>query len=103
MMTTAEKKDMLRLKEELGTRFCRRCDYCQPCSAGIPIQVVLSLRAIMKCMGPQAVKGMAASLIEKARVCTECGECEPRCPYELPIPELLKSTITWAAIEMAKN
>jgi len=102
-VSSEEQKQIEAIQNEYDKKFCRRCDYCQPCSAGIPIQVVLSLRSIMKCMGPQAVKGMAASLIEKARECTECGECEPRCPYELPIPELLKSTITWAEIEMAKN
>ncbi|HBS58839.1 MAG TPA: aldo/keto reductase, partial [Firmicutes bacterium] len=22
--------------------------------------------------------------------CTGCGACKPRCPYDLPIPEILK-------------
>src|SRR4030043_1214861 len=34
-ITAAELKQMEKLKEELGTRFCHRCDYCQPCSEGI--------------------------------------------------------------------
>jgi predicted aldo/keto reductase-like oxidoreductase len=36
-MTKTEQKEMKRLKEELGPRFCHRCDYCQPCTQEIPI------------------------------------------------------------------
>ena len=67
-----------------------------------PIQVVLSLKAIMKCMGPQSLNEMVAGVIEKAGECTQCGECETRCPYELPIPELLKSTVARAEKEIEK-
>jgi len=31
-MTAPERKKMQQMRDELGTRFCRRCDYCQPCS-----------------------------------------------------------------------
>jgi predicted aldo/keto reductase-like oxidoreductase len=34
-------------------------------------------------------------LIEKARNCSECGECLPRCPYHLPIPDLIKENLAW--------
>jgi predicted aldo/keto reductase-like oxidoreductase len=30
------------------------------------------------------------SLPVKASECTQCGVCETRCPYELPIREMLK-------------
>jgi predicted aldo/keto reductase-like oxidoreductase len=36
-MTKTEQKEMKRFKEELGPRFCHRCDYCQPCTQEIPI------------------------------------------------------------------
>ncbi len=26
--------------------------------------------------------------------CTKCGECEPKCTYQLPIIEMLQNTIT---------
>jgi predicted aldo/keto reductase-like oxidoreductase len=28
--------------------------------------------------------------MEKAAACTECEQCVERCPYDLPIPDLLK-------------
>jgi Fe-S oxidoreductase len=30
-----------------------------------------------------------AEVIEKADSCIKCGECETRCPYHLPIMQLL--------------
>jgi predicted aldo/keto reductase-like oxidoreductase len=90
-MTEAEQKEMLRLKEELGTRFCRRCDYCQPCTAGIFISQVMNLKSFLKRMPPDAVfSGQFAASFEKALECTECGDCETRCPYGLPVMEMVK-------------
>jgi predicted aldo/keto reductase-like oxidoreductase len=91
-----EQKQIEAIQAACDKEFCRRCDYCLPCPQGIPIQFVLSLRSIIKCMGPQALNERTVRIIEKAKQCAECGECEPRCPYELPIPELIKSAIGWA-------
>ena len=33
--------------------------------------------------------------INRARNCTDCGECMTRCPYELPIPDLIRENLRW--------
>ena len=33
-----------------------------------------------------------SALPVKASDCTQCGVCESRCPYELPIRKMLKDT-----------
>ena len=77
--------------------FCRRCDYCQPCTEDIPIQAILGLRSMVKRMGEKILReGWQADAIEKARHCSECEECMARCPYELPIPDLIRDNLRWA-------
>src|SRR4030043_1344544 len=82
------------IKQEFNQQFCRRCDYCQPCSEGINIQFAVGLKSVIKRFGPMAqeLKWMT-DLIEKARNCSECGDCLARCPYQLPIPELIKENL----------
>ena len=90
-MTAAENQEMERIKEELGTRFCRRCDYCQPCTAGIPISDIMALPNLVKRLPPvRLYSGKFAESFEKAAECTDCGECEERCPYNLPIRDMMK-------------
>jgi len=93
-MTEAEKHEMQRLREELGTQFCRRCDYCQPCPEEIPITTVMVSDSFLKRLPPERLfTGMFAEAIEKAANCTECGDCEERCPYHLPIREMLAERV----------
>ena len=33
--------------------------------------------------------------MEKAQSCTECEECVERCPYDLPIPSLIKKSLAF--------
>jgi predicted aldo/keto reductase-like oxidoreductase len=90
-MTPAERKKMRALKDELGTRFCRRCDYCRPCQQEIPISVVMTFPSFVKRMPPERLfkQGMLESAMSKAATCVQCGECETKCPYHLPIGEMI--------------
>jgi predicted aldo/keto reductase-like oxidoreductase len=89
-MTAAQQEEIEQLRQELGTRFCRRCDYCQPCQVEIPISDVMAFRSAAKRLPPvRLFTGKFAEALEKAANCTECGECEERCPYHLPIRETI--------------
>ena len=95
-LTEPEKQKIEEIKKIHNKYLCRRCDYCQPCTEDISIQTILGLRFMVKRLGKSILQsGWRAAAIEKARNCTECGECLSRCPYELPIPDLIKETLRW--------
>jgi predicted aldo/keto reductase-like oxidoreductase len=93
-------------RAELGSKFCRACNYCQPCSQEIPISFVLRAESqFLKRMGwrPGTVERIAGA-VEKANSCVECGECEARCPYHLPIRQLLaESAVSLAGLLDARR
>ena len=95
-LTETEQKEIDAIRKEYDKNFCRRCDYCQPCTEGIPIQMVLGVRSQVKRMGKEILtRQPRAGVLEKARNCSECGECMTRCPYDLPIPDLIKENLQW--------
>jgi predicted aldo/keto reductase-like oxidoreductase len=95
-LTEKDRERIGTVKRQFDRQFCRRCDYCQPCSEKINIQLALGLKTIVKRFGSQtAESGWVKDLIEKARNCSECGDCLPRCPYELPIPDMIKENLAW--------
>ena len=77
-------------RKELGERFCRRCEYCQPCPQGVMITPAMIYPVIAHRMSPAIGSNFSAKAMESVRNCIECGECLERCPYGLPIPEMLK-------------
>jgi uncharacterized protein len=92
-LTAAEEKEIDAICQTYDKKFCRRCDYCLPCTEGIPIQIVMTLPTLVKRIGKSVVTGIGKEAYAKAGQCTECGECMTRCPYDLPIPDLLKEKI----------
>lgn len=78
-------------RAELGKKFCRRCEYCQPCANGVMITMAMGYPVVAARMGAAVAPQFCGAAMESVLHCTECGECLPRCPYELPIPEMLKS------------
>ena len=90
-LTEEEKSAMAKVVKELGTNFCRRCNYCQPCTAGINISGVFLFEGYLSRYGlGEWAKGRYATLPVKASACVDCGVCETRCPYGLPIRQMLK-------------
>ena len=90
-LTEAEQAKIESIRKELGTQFCRRCNYCQPCAAGINISGIFLFEGYLKRYGlGEWAKGRYATLSKKASDCIGCGVCETRCPYNLPIREMLK-------------
>ena len=79
------------VREQLGTNFCRRCNYCAPCSVGINIPSVFLFAGYLNRydLGDWA-RDRYSTLTAKASACIECGACEGRCPYHLPIRKMMK-------------
>ncbi len=92
-LTEGEIKQVAGIKENLGARYCRRCDYCQPCPNEIPIAFALHIPSIRKRVGEAMMKTDAyGSLYEKLKTCDECGTCEERCPFHLPVKDLIRES-----------
>ena len=90
-LTGAEKAAMMEIRSALGTNFCRRCNYCQPCAAGINISGAFLFEGYLKRYGlADWARERYAAMPHKASECIGCGACESRCPYNLPIRQMLK-------------
>lgn len=80
------------IRADLGSNFCRRCNYCAPCAAGINIPSVFLFEGYLSRYGlGDWARDRYGSMAKKAGDCIQCGICETRCPYELPIRQMMKS------------
>lgn len=77
----------------LGSRFCTGCGYCQPCPSDVKIPRLFRLRNYYKVFGLREWAQRTANRIEPGKgpwACTECGQCEAKCPNNVPIVEQLR-------------
>ena len=80
------------IRASLDHNFCRRCNYCAPCTVGINIPSVFLFAGYLERYGLEDwAKDRYNSMPVTASACIECGVCETRCPYELPIRKMLKT------------
>lgn len=90
-LSEKEREIILKEAKELGNEFCRRCGYCAPCPQGIDIPTQFVLESYyLRYNLPEWAKERYSSLPHKANECVECGQCEAKCPYNLPIRRMLK-------------
>ena len=98
-LSEEELEGVRKVREMLGTQFCRRCNYCAPCTVGINIPGVFLFEGYLLRYGLEGwARDRYNSMPVTASACVECGACEPRCPYGLPIREMMKK----AAAEFGK-
>lgn len=91
-LSEEEKKELMEEAGRLGDDFCRRCQYCAPCTVGIDIPTLFTFDLYLtKYNLTDWARARYASMKFKASDCIECGTCMTRCPYHLPIIEKLKA------------
>ena len=92
-LSQEEQDRMEQIRKELGASFCRRCNYCAPCTVGISIPNAFLFHGYLSRYGlADWARSRYEAMPAKAGDCVECGACEERCPYQLPIREMLKKT-----------
>ena len=87
---------MEKIRKEQGDRFCRRCEYCMPCEHGVkifPMTIFKSFAARFPVK--DLISGNWVDIIESYSKCTQCGECEKKCPYNLEIREIMRENTAY--------
>ena len=90
--------DQLQRLKAMAELYCTGCNYCQPCPAEVAIPKIFGRYNHGRVYGlwESARKEYARLGVakwdkgNKADACTECGECEEKCPQEIPIRKQLK-------------
>ena len=90
-LTYEEREAALEEADSLGQEFCRRCGYCKPCPQGIdiPSNFLMKNYKLKYDLTDWSEKRYFA-MEHRAKDCIECGKCETKCPYKLPIRKMLK-------------
>jgi predicted aldo/keto reductase-like oxidoreductase len=90
-LTESELAELQREKELWGERFCRRCGYCMPCPNGLDIPFLLLIEGYYTRYELRDWALARLNSLEKTyNDCAACGECLEKCPYDLPIPDMME-------------
>jgi len=95
-ITQKESLKMDEIQSKLGERFCRQCMYCMPCPNGVEIWLLMYMRNLHR-LWPleEFLSGWMAEAAESGKNCVQCGECERKCPYHLPIREMIAENMAF--------
>lgn len=70
-------------RQEMEKEFCRGCGYCLPCPAGIRLEMVCRMSLLLKRASlSEFLTREWYDEMQKTKDCIECGQCQPRCPYD---------------------
>ncbi|MGA2791148.1 MAG: aldo/keto reductase [Candidatus Bathyarchaeia archaeon] len=90
---TPEEERAYRFGESPPEPFCRECGACMPCPDDVEIPTILRWETYYTFYNVKKwTKEQYPKLRSRVNSCTECGECEKKCPYDLPVINMLKAT-----------
>ena len=93
-LTEEERARCEAIRKELGGQFCRRCGYCAPCTVGIDIPSNFLMANYTRKYGlADWARSRYEAMAHHAGECVKCGACEKRCPYDLPIRQMLEGVV----------
>jgi len=94
-LTPQEQQEMEDIRARVGPRLCRRCGYCMPCPQGVVLLPLINMHMLWKLFPREWVLswGYVTEGVESWKNCDQCGECEEKCPYHIPILEMIVENI----------
>ena len=79
--------------EKLADLYCTGCEYCLPCPQEIDIPKIFEAMNYHRVWAlTEHARSIYRRLDANAEACVECGECEEKCPQDIPIIERLKES-----------
>ncbi len=93
-------EQMLAENARLAELYCTGCNYCMPCPQGVGIPQAFAAMNLHRVWGlTEVARQRYARLgpenregLRQADACVECGQCEKKCPQNIPIIKQLKET-----------
>ncbi len=75
---------------------CMYCGHCAPCPKGIDVASVTKFLNLARAQGsvPETVREHYAALPHHAGECVQCGACETRCPFSVPVMKNMAEAVT---------
>jgi len=92
-LVTEDLREIERVREQVGTVFCRRCGYCLPCPQGVDIVPLMNVDVLWDLWDPGWFFSFLEGPIASASQCVDCGACEEKCPYDLSIREMIQANV----------
>ncbi|MCL2647799.1 MAG: aldo/keto reductase [Phycisphaerales bacterium] len=91
---------MMKENKRLAELYCTGCKYCVPCPHGVEIPHIFKMVNYHRIYGIKEYAkkwydgiGTGDLKGKKADACTECGECEEKCPQKIEIRKQLKEAV----------
>ena len=92
-LTLQEKQALIEIHDKMYSHVCRHCEECMPCPKAVHIPQLLYMTSAYKLRSSESFKKGGGPDVKSWDKCDLCGDCEERCPFNLPIREMLKENV----------
>jgi uncharacterized protein len=89
--STEERAALDEIHRTTNDRFCRQCEYCMPCPQGVMIPALMYTPRLWGLWSRERILSWPYVMesVKSLENCTRCGMCESKCPYNLPVRDML--------------